>query len=114
MKDGESPRDVKSFGSELSVNGGPRLEPALSSFRFRSSGFSYRVVFCLVTGSGREHGRLEGLVKGRTQALKTWQCSGAVGSIQLPTGMGWRCRDGHFGRGSNANAEQLLILLFFF
>lgn len=68
------------------VNGGPRLEPALSSFRFRSSGFSYRVVFCLVTESGREQGRLEGLVKGRTQALKTWQCSGVVGSVQPPTG----------------------------
>lgn len=76
------------------VNGGPRLEPALSSFRFRSSGFSYRVVFCLVTESGREQGRLEGLVKGRTQALKTWQCGGVVGSIQLPTGMRRRCRDG--------------------
>ena len=113
VKDGESPRDVKLFGSRA-VNGGPRLEPALSSFRFRSSGFSYHVVFCLVTESGREQGRLEGLVKGRTQALKTWQCGGVMGSIQPPTGMRRRCRDGHLGWGSNANAEQLLILVFFF
>lgn len=65
------------------VNGGPRLEPALTSFRFRSSGFSYRVVFCLVFHREREGtGRLEGLEKGRKQAREdvAVQC-GHGGSI---------------------------------
>lgn len=50
------------------VNGGLRLEPALISFRFRSSGFSYRAVFCLVFHREREGTRaVEGLAKGRKQ-----------------------------------------------